>query len=51
MVACDDEVSVGGEQTRLKTRLSYSTRDLNAIKLDELISAPSFTQDVPIGKG
>jgi hypothetical protein len=33
MVACDEEVSVGGEQTRLKTRLSYSTRDLTALKL------------------
>jgi hypothetical protein len=31
MVACDDEVSIGGEQTRLKTRLSYYTRDLTTL--------------------
>ena len=35
MVACDDEVSVGGEQTRLKTRLSYSTRDLTALNYNK----------------
>jgi hypothetical protein len=40
MVACDDEVSVGDEQTRLKTRLSYSTQDLTALNFRVPILSP-----------